>query len=157
MTISRSIFTGSTPARAARLIALALAGSIALGGAGSALAWQQQKPGAQPSPQTQPQPSLVSRQAAEDFKQTVKQQQLNDQLQKNRLENQLQKNTQKTALAPSAKNSSLKAQFDDADQARDQHYRANQQDLLDRYKNAATPRVAPPLPQPANPPPTLGQ
>ncbi|RDD83374.1 hypothetical protein DVJ77_01975 [Dyella tabacisoli] len=127
---------------------------MALGSVGSAWAWQQ-KPATQPSQSTAA--NTAANDASERYKQAVKQQQLNDQLQKNHLENQLQQHSQNTALAPSAKNPLLRQQFDDADRAREQRYRAGQQDLLDRYKNAVAPRVAPPLPQPANPPPVQEQ
>lgn len=155
MTISRLIFMGSISTRSTRLMTLVLAGSIGSVGASSAQAWQQKL--AMPSlPQAQTQPSSVSKQVAEDARQTVRQPGIGP-LPKNRLDNQTPKNLQKTALGTSAKNPLPKHLSIDAEQARDQHYRANQQDVLDRYKNAAAPRVAPPLPQSTNLPLTLGQ
>lgn len=105
-----------------------LAGALALAPLGMACAWQSN---------SQP---LSSQQ----FQQAAQQQQTRDQLQKSQLEQQLHQGVADNAKRPTANNPRAQQQLDAADRARRERDRANQQDLLDRERDAQTlPRVMP--------------
>jgi hypothetical protein len=78
------------------------------------------------------------------FQQAAQQQQTRDQLQKSQLEQQLHQNVSDNAKRPTANNPRNQQQLDDADRAQRDRDRANQQNLLDRERDAPTlPRVVP--------------
>ena len=95
---------------------------------GIAVAWQTPAPVVilQPSPSP-----------AQQFQQTVQQQQLSSQLQQSQLQQQLQQDVSSTAQLPFAGNPQAVQQARQADQARQNQARARQQDLLQRAQNAA--------------------
>jgi hypothetical protein len=104
-----------------------LAGALALAPLGAACAWQ----AAIPSSQLQ-------------YQQAARQQQTRDQLQKNQLAQQLHQDVADNARRPTAKDARTQRQLDEADRAQRARDYANQQDLLDRDRDAATlPRVIP--------------
>lgn len=107
---------------------------------------------AQAAPPPRPAPVvIVAPPPAQQFQQTVQQQQLRDQLQQRQLEQQLHQDVSDTSKRPLAGHPRTLRQLDQADRAQQERERASQQDLLDRYRNAASlPRVVPtPLPAPA--------
>lgn len=113
--------------------------------AGSVLA--QTSPAKPASPPPKPAPRVVVPSASQyQYQQAQQQQQFNDQLQKQQQRQQLQQSIQNTARLPNANNPALLNQTDSADKANQDRYRAQQQDLLNRYQNAATP---PPVSAPA--------
>ncbi|WP_266158800.1 hypothetical protein [Dyella silvatica] len=138
MTISRLVLPGTASRHAGWLVTLM--GTIALGATAGAQAWQLQQPELQISPPSAQHP-LAS-------KPSLKRQPPNE---------QRRQKTLKTVLAPGAKNPLSKRRFDDAELAREQRYRMNQQDLLQRYRNAAAPPVVPSLPPAVNASSSRGQ
>jgi hypothetical protein len=103
---------------------------------GSACAWQ--------SAPRRPTPVLISPPPAVQFQQTVQQQQVRDQLQKSQLQQQLHQGVTDNAKRPSTRDPRSQRQLDQADRAQRQRDRANQQDLLDRERDASRlPRVIP--------------
>lgn len=110
---------------------LALAGLLAM--APVLAAAQSTPPPAQPSMNTlQPNPGA-------SFQQSMRQQQLRDQLQKNQLEEQLRQNNIDASRRPSASTAEQAAQQDQADRAQRAAYQAQQQAVIDRYRNAPPP------------------
>jgi hypothetical protein len=86
------------------------------------------------------------------FQQTAQQQQTRDQLQKSQLEQQLHQGVADNAKRPTASDPRSQQQLNDADRVQRDRDRANQQDLLDRERDApALPRVVPKdLPAPSH-------
>ena len=95
--------------------------------------------------QSQPAPPraviIVQPVANARFQQTVRENQVRDQLQKNQVEEQLRQNRVDTLRRPQAANTLHAARLDQADQGQRELYRARQQDLLDRYQSAVAPPV----------------
>lgn len=75
------------------------------------------------------------------FQQTLRQQEVSDQLRKSQVEEQLRQNQAATSRRPYATDAAHAARLDQADQAQRELYRARQQDLLDRYQSAVAPPV----------------
>lgn len=100
----------------------------------AACAWQSQP--ATPRPVIVVQPPSNAR-----FQQTVRENQVRDQLQKNRVEEQLRQGRADAMRRPYAASTVHATRLDQGDQAQQELYRARQQDLLNRYQSA----VAPPL------------
>ena len=104
-----------------------LLGALALAPFGMARAWQS-------NPQS----------SGQQFQQAAQQQQTRDQLQKSQLDQQLHQSVADNAKRPTANNPGIQQQMDAADRAERERDRANQQDLLDRERDAqALPRVVP--------------
>ncbi|BDU20882.1 hypothetical protein DYGSA30_23390 [Dyella sp. GSA-30] len=125
----------------------ALAACLLLG-AGQVLAQTQPPKTSSPPPKpAAPAPRAIVPPASQyQYRQAQQQQQVTDQLQRQQQRQQLQQGIQNTARLPNANNPALLNQADNADKANQDRYRAQQQDLLDRYQNAATP---PPVTAPA--------
>lgn len=128
--------TVSRPPRVRRL-PLLLHAALALAPVAAAAAWQQPPP-APPPPKpvviVLPPPPSVR------FEQSMQQQQVRDQLQKNAMQEQLRQNTMEAIKRPTAADKAHSDQLDRADQAQREVYRARQRGELDRYQNAVTPR-----------------
>jgi hypothetical protein len=119
---------GASPRRWAAAIASLLLPAVAC-------AWQ-----AAPAPR--PRPVIVVQPPADArFQQTVREQQVRDQLRKNQLEEQLRQDRTDTMGRPHAAQPAHAARLLQADQAQRELYRARQQDLLDRYQSAVAPPV----------------
>jgi hypothetical protein len=99
-----------------------------------ACAWQSQSAPARPVIVVQPP-------ANARFQQTVRENQVRDQLQKNQVEEQLRQGRVDTLRRPQAANTPHAARLDQVDQGQRELYRARQQDLLDRYQSAVAPPV----------------
>jgi hypothetical protein len=111
-----------------------LTGALTLAPLGIVCAWQS---GTQPAIKPVQSSSL-------QFQQTAQQQQTRDQLQKSQLEQQLHQGVADNAKRPTASDPRSQQQLNDADRAQRERDRANQQDLLDRERDApALPRVVP--------------
>jgi hypothetical protein len=109
--------------------------AFALAAPAAACAWQ-----SQPAPQ-RPVIVVVQSPVNTRFQQTVRENQVRDQLQKNQVEEQLRQNRVDTLRQPQAANTLHAARLDQADQGQRELYRARQQDLLDRYQSAVAPPV----------------
>ena len=97
-------------------------------------AWQ-----AQPAP---PRPVIIVQPpASARFQQTVRENQLRDQLQKNQVEEQLRQTRADAMRRPYTASTVHAARLDQADQMQRDAYRARQQDLLNRYQSAVAPPV----------------
>lgn len=111
--------------------------------AGQAVAQTQPSKTAPPPPRPAapaPAPRAVLPPASQyQYRQAQQQQQVTDQLQKQQQRQQIQQSIQNTSRLPNANNPALLNQADNADKANQDRYRAQQQDLLNRYQNAATP------------------
>lgn len=93
-----------------------------------------------PKPAAVPAPRIVTPTASQyQYYQAQQQQQVNDQLQKQQQRQQMQQSIQNTARLPNANNPALLNQTDNADKANQDRARVQQQDLLNRYQNVATP------------------
>ncbi len=127
MTITRVVFHNS-------MMYTLLIGALALAPLGVACAWQ-----------SSTQPAIKPVQSSSlQFQQTAQQQQTRDQLQKSRLEQQLHQGVADNAKRPTASDPRSQQQLNDADRVQRDRDRANQQDLLDRERDApALPRVVP--------------
>ena len=135
MTITRVVFHNS-------MMYTLLIGALALAPLGVACAWQ-----------SSTQPAIKPVQSSSlQFQQTAQQQQTRDQLQKSRLEQQLHQGVADNAKRPTASDPRSQQQLNDADRVQRDRDRANQQDLLDRERDApALPRVVPKdLPAPSH-------
>ena len=98
---------------------------------------------------TPPRPVVIVQPPANSrFQQTMREQQVRDQAQKNQVEEQLRQTRSEMARQPFANDPVRAVRLDQADQAQRELYRARQQDLLDRYQSA----VAPPVVHPQNAP-----
>lgn len=115
-----------------RLWPFAFAFAVALPAAAGA--WQSQP--APPRPVVIVQPPANAR-----FQQTVRENQVRDQLQKNQVEEQLRQGRVDAMRRPYAAGTVQAAPLDQADRMQREIYRARQQDLLDRYRSAVTPPV----------------
>ncbi|HET6806771.1 MAG TPA: hypothetical protein VFH59_15155 [Frateuria sp.] len=112
-----------------------VAGALAL----PAMAWGWQS---QPSPPPPARPVIIVQPPSNArFQQTVREQQVRDQLQKNQVEEQLRQSRVDATRRPYAADATHAARLDQADQAQRELYRARQQDLLDRYQSAVAPPV----------------
>lgn len=127
MTITRVVFHNS-------MMYTLLIGALALAPLGVACAWQ-----------SSTQPAIKPVQSSSlQFQQTAQQQQTRDQLQKSQLEQQLHQGVADNAKRPTASDPRSQQQLNDADRVQRDRDRANQQDLLDRERDApALPRVVP--------------
>ncbi len=118
-----------------------LLGALALAPLGAAGAWQSTTTTPiKPAPRAvviAPSPNAQFQQ------QSMQQQQLRDQLQKSQLEQQLRQGVADNARRPSASDPGMQQQLDQADRARQDLDRAQQQELLNRQNAAALPRVLP--------------
>ncbi|TAL83954.1 MAG: hypothetical protein EPN74_13030 [Rhodanobacter sp.] len=127
-----------------------LAGVLVCAPIGIACAGQAQAPLAPPAPQV----LLAAPPPGAAFQQTVQQQQLRDQLQQRQLQQQLHQEVSNTGKRAFVGHRQALQQIDQANRAQQQQDRASQQDLLDRYRDAATlPQGAPvilPAPAPAH-------
>lgn len=110
---------------------------------------QQQKSSMQ-KPPPRPAPVYVPPSPAARFNASTRQQQVRDQLQKNQLEEQLRQGSMETLKRPTANDPAHTDQLDQASRAQNQRYQARQQDLIERYQNAATPPPATRAGQPAS-------
>ena len=90
-------------------------------------------------------PQVVAPPPNTQFQQAARQQQVIDQLQKSQLQQQLQQSVSDNAKRPNADNPQMLRQLDHADQAQRDRDRAEQQDVVDRYRDraASLPRVIP--------------
>lgn len=77
--------------------------------------------------------------AAARFQQNVRQQQVSDQLQKSQQQEQQRQNVANMAQQPLAQDSAARRQQAQAEQAQRDRDNARQQDLVDKYRDAATP------------------
>lgn len=110
-------------------------------------AWQ-----AKPSQPAPPRPVVIVQPPANArFQQTVREQQVRDQLQKNQVEEQLRERQMQALRRPYANDPVQAARLDQAEQAQRELYRARQQDVLDRYQSTVAPPVAHPASKPASP------
>jgi hypothetical protein len=112
-----------------------LGGVLVLAPLGVARAWQMTAPA-----------------ASVQFRQTVSQQQVRDQLQKSQLEQQLRQSVADTAKRPHADDPRLLQQLEQADRAQRDRERARQQGLIDSYvpiPAGTPPRMTPKQSQPA--------
>ncbi|MGN2244445.1 hypothetical protein ACFWZU_13155 [Frateuria sp. GZRR33] len=95
--------------------------------------------------QSQPAPPraviVVQPPANARFQQTVRENQVRDQLQKNQVEEQLRQGRADAMRRPYAAGTVHAARLDQTDQAQRELYRVRQQDLLDRYQSAVAPPV----------------
>jgi hypothetical protein len=114
--------------------------AVALASPAVACAWQSAPP---PRPVVIVQPPANAR-----FQQTVRENQVRDQMQKNQVEEQLRQGRVDAMRRPYAASTIHAARLDQSDQTQRELYRARQQDLLDRYQSA----VAPPLVRPGKEP-----
>lgn len=111
-----------------------LSAAFALALPAAAGAWQ-----SQPAP---PRPVIIVLPPANArFQQTVRENQVRDQLQKNQVEEQLRQGRTDTMRRPYGAGTVRAAQMDRTEQAQRELYRARQQDLLDRYQSAVAPPV----------------
>lgn len=101
----------------------------------AACAWQV-APAPRPRPVIVVQPPANAR-----FQQTMREQQVRDQLRKNQLEEQLRQNQADAMGRPHVAQPVHAARLLQADQAQRELYRVRQQDLLDRYQSAVAPPV----------------
>lgn len=108
--------------------------AFALVAPAAACAWQSQPAPARPVIVVQPP-------ANTRFQQTVRENQVRDQLQKNQVEEQLRQGRVDTLRRPQASNTRHAARLDQGDEGQRELYRARQQDLLDRYQSAVAPPV----------------
>ena len=76
------------------------------------------------------------------FQQTVRQQQVSDQLQKSQQQEQQRQNVANMTQQPLAQGSAARSQQEQADRAQQQSENARQQDLVNRYRDASTPTPA---------------
>lgn len=113
--------------------------SLALSLPGIAVAWQQAQPVKPARPTASAATTNNVRQQAAQYQQSVRQQQVRDQLQKTQAEQQLHQNAASAVRRPDATPSTPSTQFDQAEQARRDLYRARQQDLVDKYQDAVAP------------------
>jgi hypothetical protein len=102
----------------------------------AACAWQTAAPTPRPRPVIVVQPPANAR-----FQQTMREQQVRDQLRKNQLEEQLRQNQADAMGRPHVAYPVHAARLLQADQAQHELYRVRQQDLLDRYQSAVAPPV----------------
>lgn len=144
MTVS-SLF--GLPRAAAWLLASVVA-ALPLHGA-LAQQTQPQKPVTQ-KPPPRPAPVYVPPPPGIRFNAGMRQQQVRDQLQKNQLEEQLRQGSTETLKRPTANDPTQTGQLDQASRAQNQRYQSRQQDLIDRYQNAATPPPVTRASQPAS-------
>jgi hypothetical protein len=77
--------------------------------------------------------------SGQQFQQAAQQQQTRDQLQKSQMQEQLRQNVADNAKRPTSTDPRTQQQLDDADRAQRDRDRANQQDLLDRERDAPAP------------------
>jgi hypothetical protein len=82
--------------------------------------------------------------SAYQYRQAQQQQQVTDQLQREQQRQQRQQAIQNTANLPNANNKALLDQTNAAQNANQDRSRAQQQDLIDRYRNAVSPPVSAP-------------
>jgi hypothetical protein len=144
MTITRLVAAGPMPIVFRRYFLRALAACLLLG-AGQVLAQTQPPKTSPPSKPAAPAPRTIVPPASQyQYRQAQQQQQVTDQLQRQQQRQQLQQSIQNTARLPNANNPALLNQTDNADKANQDRYRAQQQDLLNRYQNAATPPISAP-------------
>ena len=123
------------------------AGLLVLGASQAFAQTPPPKPVSPPPKPAAPAPRVVTPTASQyQYQQAQQQQQVNDQLQKQQQRQQMQQSIQNTSRLPNANNPAQLNQADNADKANQDRYRAQQQDLLNRYQNAATP---PPVSAPA--------
>ena len=117
-----------------RMMRILSTGILALAPLGVVCAWQ-----------SSTQPAIKPVQSSSlQFQQAAQQQQTRDQLQKSQLEQELHQGVANNAKRPTASDPRSQQQLDDADRAQRARDRANQQDLLDRQRDApALPRVVP--------------
>jgi hypothetical protein len=148
MTITRLVTVGPKPVASFQHYFLRALTGLLLLGASQAFAQTQPPKTASPPPKpAAPAPRVITPSASQyQYQQAQRQQQVTDQLQKQQQRQQLQQSIQNTARLPNANNPALLNQTDNADKANQDRYRAQQQDLLNRYQNAATP---PPVTAPA--------
>lgn len=119
-----------------------LVGALALVPLGAACAWQSTTPPSKPKPARTT--VIVAPSPGVQFQQTVQQQQVRDQLQKNQMQQQLQQGVSNNAKLPMANNAAAQQQLDQATRAQQSRNQANQQSLLNQYQDAAAlPRVVP--------------
>ena len=76
------------------------------------------------------------------YQQNVHQQQLNNQLRDNRISEQQRQNISDNAKRPYTNDAATTQQINQADQAHRDSYRNHQQDAVDSYDSAVTPRPA---------------
>jgi hypothetical protein len=140
MTITRLITAGPMSAIPFRRYFLRAFVALAMLGASCVFAQTSpSKPSPPPKPAT-PAPRIITPTASQyQYQQAQQQQQVNDQLQKQQQRQQMQQSIQNTARLPNANNPALLNQTDNADRANQDRARVQQQDLLNRYQNAATP------------------
>jgi len=120
MSITRVVFHNS-------MMHTLLVGALALAPLGVACAWQSN-----------------TQASSLQFQQAAQQQQTRDQLQKSQLEQQLHQGVADNAKRPTANNPRSQQQIDDAERAQRARDHADQQDLLDRQRDAPLlPRVVP--------------
>lgn len=81
------------------------------------------------------------------YQQTVRQQQVNDQLQKSQQQAQQRQNVANMAQQPLAQGSAARSQQEQADRAQQQRENVQQQDLVNQYRDASSL----PQPQPSQP------
>lgn len=129
--------TVSPSASLLRAPSLLLAGMLTALPVHAALAWQQKTQ----TPPPRPAPVYVSPPPNAQFQQSMRQQQVRDQLQKNQVEEQLRQSSMETLKRPSVDNKTHTDQLDQADRAQNEAYRARQQGLIDRYQSTAPPPV----------------
>ncbi|HEY9130629.1 MAG TPA: hypothetical protein VIM98_02635 [Dyella sp.] len=135
MTITRPSFVAALGRHFLRLAIWAV-----LLAAGPVFAQAKPKPAAPP-----PAPHVYQPPAsAYQYKQAQQQQQTTDQLQREQQRQQRQQAIQNTANLPNANNKALLNQTNAAQSANQDRSRAEQQDLIDRYRNAVSPPVSEP-------------
>ena len=126
-----------------------LVGAVAALPLHGALAQQTRQQTSQPA-KPKPAPVYVPPPPAARFNAATRQQQVRDQLQKNQLEEQLRQGSMDTLKRPTANDPTHTDQLDQASRAQNQRYRSRQQDLIDRYQDAATPPPPTRASQPAS-------
>jgi hypothetical protein len=77
------------------------------------------------------------------YQQNVRQQQLSNQLRDNRISEQQRQRISDSNKQPYANDANTTRQIQQADQARQSSYQSHQQNALDSYESAVTPRPAP--------------
>lgn len=110
-------------------------------------------PIAPPAPRPVPRPVLIQPSSAARFQQVVRQQQVQDQLQKSQVEARNRQSVSDNSRLPHANNPQLQRQIDQADAAQQNIERAQQQDIINRYQATPPPlgRVVVPQTPPAKP------
>ena len=129
--------------RAARVLLGAVMAALPTEGV---LAWQQPPP----PPPAPPRPVVILLPSpGARFEQSMRQQQIRDQLQKNQAQEQLRQRTMDALRRPATAGSTGSEQLDQAELAQRALYRARQRGMLDRYQEAVAPPIVVSGSQPA--------